>query len=531
MIFFIPAWYSKKEWRENEQVWYERRAETEFDDTVKQIQLFHRNKAYPYEVVILSYAPNLRHFLHRQGVMRARYWSCFDAIQTVRRKKASVISLYDLTWPKGIEFVYTPFAVVAFLDGEKYAQIEFGEYGNMIRVALYNNGSIVRTNVYDDRGFVSSTIVWKNGEKLYEHFLDENGKWKICHFADGHVEINPHNNRYIITDLEDKENSIEFAKSKYADLSELIEEVFNSFINTTSKEDIFCIAMSPVHTKILMNVLGNNKTILSFYKNRISLRDDSAGIELLDCANEIVADSFDTKKRIVAESDIPYQQITEISPFDSRVDFGISQQLHVQNILVPIDELGPNTFDEVIAALAKYLPGNQYARVHLFTRKVLSDGGNGIRTRIQQILEEMGLEPEWAAVENDNRNENELVDNIIKTLFIVDQCVDELSASKCLREQRIVVDLQNTPDLFIQISSISMGIPQINAFKTRYLEPGENGKICDDISKLPEILKFYLDDFNNWNKAKICSYKIGKQYTSSRLSEQWKEVIGRIEQN
>ena len=31
---------------------------------------------------------------------------------------------------ENIEFVYTPFVVVAMLKGEKYAQIEFGEDGN-----------------------------------------------------------------------------------------------------------------------------------------------------------------------------------------------------------------------------------------------------------------------------------------------------------------------------------------------------------------------------------------------------------------
>ena len=62
MLYFIPAWYQKNEWKENEQNWYMRRMHTEFDDTVKQIQLFHRSKAYPYQIMLLSYAPNFRHF-------------------------------------------------------------------------------------------------------------------------------------------------------------------------------------------------------------------------------------------------------------------------------------------------------------------------------------------------------------------------------------------------------------------------------------------------------------------------------------
>ena len=44
MEYFIPAWYQNGDWKENEQVWYRARTVTEFDDTVKQIQLFFRKK-------------------------------------------------------------------------------------------------------------------------------------------------------------------------------------------------------------------------------------------------------------------------------------------------------------------------------------------------------------------------------------------------------------------------------------------------------------------------------------------------------
>ena len=45
MLYFIPAWYKEKEWCEDEQSWRVKRAHSEFDDTVKQIQLFHRSGA------------------------------------------------------------------------------------------------------------------------------------------------------------------------------------------------------------------------------------------------------------------------------------------------------------------------------------------------------------------------------------------------------------------------------------------------------------------------------------------------------
>ena len=54
MLYFIPAWYLKNEWKENEQLWHIRRTQTETDDTVKQVQLFQRNHICGYEILLLS---------------------------------------------------------------------------------------------------------------------------------------------------------------------------------------------------------------------------------------------------------------------------------------------------------------------------------------------------------------------------------------------------------------------------------------------------------------------------------------------
>ena len=147
MLYFIPAWYHNNNWCENEQYWYVRRMQTEFDDTVKHIQLFQRSKAYPFRIMLLSFAPNFRHFLHRQSVFHAPYWSCFDAIQSVRRKKMTMFSYHNLNWPEDIEFVYSGFVALALLHGEKYARLEFGEDGNLIQVDMYKQGRLQRRNI------------------------------------------------------------------------------------------------------------------------------------------------------------------------------------------------------------------------------------------------------------------------------------------------------------------------------------------------------------------------------------------------
>ena len=182
MLHFIPAWYQENNWCENEQYWYSRRTRTEFDDTVKHIQLFHRRKPYPFQIMLLSFAPNFRHFLHRQSVFHAPYWSCFDAIQEIRRKKVMMFSFHNLNWPEHVEFIYSPYVLVAMLKGKKYAQVEFGEDGNPIQVDIYQNEMLQRRNIYDDRGFVSSTMLFEDQRPLYQDYLNDKGVWKIREF-------------------------------------------------------------------------------------------------------------------------------------------------------------------------------------------------------------------------------------------------------------------------------------------------------------------------------------------------------------
>lgn len=527
MLYFIPAWYQENKWAESEQIWYVRRMHTEFDDTVKQIQLFHRSGVYPYQVLLLSFAPNFRHFLHRQGVYHAPYWSCFDAIQCVRRKRARVLSFHDLAWPAGVEFVYTPFVIVAMLKGEKYAQIEFGEDGNPIRIDIYQDGKISRRNLYDDRGFLSGSVVYEEGQPVYQDYYMENGAWKMrCFEKDGHIEINPKYPGYLLQ-YEGGEHERQFARRTYSGIEQVIQEVFAAYVRLTAAKDIFCMAMHVQHIQMLSQVLEGKKKILSFFGERYSVRNHLQFLEAVEDADYIIVDSRGNMERLRKESMGLLRKMTDITPFDSRVDFGISQQLHVQKIMVPVDGLQEAVFRKLIRHLGEYLKENERARVHLFTRRAEWNRKQVLLEQARRALDEAGLEQGWA-MENAERGtaENNLdAEKEIPVKFYVEQCVDELAVSKCMREQRIMVDLRDSPDLYLQIMAISIGIPQIVGRKTEFVEHERNGFVLKDLEDLQNILIYYLDSLVNWNEAVVCSYELGKKYTSDELLEKWKGVI------
>lgn len=527
MLYFIPAWYQQNKWCENEQNWHARRMRTEFDDTVKQIQLFHRSGAYPFQILLLSFAPNLRHFLHRQGVFHAPYWSCFDAIQEIRRKKATTLSFHNLNWPSDIEFIYTPFVVVAMLHGEKYAQIEFGEDGNPIEIVMYQNGRIQRRNIYDDRGFVSSTIIYEDAIPHHQDYLSEKGVWKIRHFLeDGHVEINQKSNAFLLL-YEGEEYSKVFSQSTYNSLEEVLSEVLLAYLELTQRQDMFCVAMHMLHIDVLYNALKNRKSILSFFENRYDLETNKEYLDMIQEANYIITDSQENMLKLenMFGRKLPYMK--DITPFDSRVDLGISQQLTVQKILVPVDGLGDARFDVVIQALGGYLLRNSNAQIHLFTRYADYDRMRIILERTRECLAAVGLEEDWATEASiSNVAENILdTEDAVPVRFFVEQCVDELSVSKCMREQRLVVDMRTKTEIYLRIAGISIGIPQIVFQENQFVEHGKNGFVIKDMSQLSDAIHYYLDGLKNWNEALIYSVELGKNYTTKVLIDEWKEVI------
>lgn len=531
MLYFIPAWYQQNEWCENEQNWRVRRMHTEFDDTVKQVQLFHRNGVYPYQIMLLGFTPNFRHFLHRQGVYHAPYWSCFDAMQEVRRKRAMVLSFHNLNWPANVEFIYSLFAVIAFLNGEKYAQIDFGEDGNPIQIDLYESGKIRRRNIYDDRGFVSSTIIYENEKPLYQDYLMENGKWKLrCFHKDGHVEVNPKYSEYLLQ-YQGTEEIREFARLTYDSMEQIICEVLTAYLNMTDEKDIFCIAMHERHAGLLQKALERKRIILSFFADRYAIAEHIENLNLIKRADYIIADSRVNVRRIRRESGFPITNIKAITPYDSRVDLGISQQFDVQKILVPVDGIEDEVLEALIYILGKYLLTNDNARIHLFTRNAGFNRPQQLLDQVRKTLKRTGLEVGWAAEETDKNMsaDNLEIEEVVPVKFYVEQCVDELTVSQCMRKQRVLVDIRAVPELYLQIMAISVGIPQIVRVQTEFVKHGGNGLVLKKVSKLSVALNYYLNGLNNWNKAMVFSYEMGKQYTTEKLMEIWRGVIDSIE--
>lgn len=103
--------------------------------------------------------------------------------------------------------------------------------------------------------------------------------------------------------------------------------------------------------------------------------------------------------------------------------------------------------------------------------------------------------------------------------------MDELSVSKCLRLQRLIVDLRMRRDVYLRVIAISMGIPQILFHPSEFMISGQNGMLLRDLQELPEMVQYYLGELANWNHAMVCAYELGKKFDTASQVEKWKGVI------
>ncbi|MFR3960251.1 MAG: accessory Sec system glycosyltransferase Asp1 [Streptococcus salivarius] len=86
-------------------------------------------------------------------------------------------------------FVHTPFAIVVQCQHKRYAEIEFGSEGFIGMIRYYKDEQIIHEDIYDDRGFISSSLYYEGGQPSYRNYLNakESGNSVISLMACGIV--------------------------------------------------------------------------------------------------------------------------------------------------------------------------------------------------------------------------------------------------------------------------------------------------------------------------------------------------------
>ncbi|MDO4633731.1 MAG: accessory Sec system protein Asp1 [Eubacteriales bacterium] len=509
LFCFVPSWDGKEEpWKAFPLPWYDGRQRMEFDDTVNQIRLF-KNAGERVQLLLPCYMPELRRFLHREGIQDIEIYSPFDRLQRIQDQRAGVFSFRDMNWPEDLEWMYTPFQMKAFRDEKLYARVEFGRGGHMIYVDRFQDEKIDNRIYVDDRGFLSCRERYRDGKRVQRTYFTPEKIWCLVeNLENGKVTIN---------------SSIEpvCRYTEYPDMGALMTEMTEDYLQQAEESMVLITAFDQRHKELFQD--SRQKTVVSLFSKR-NQKTELSGIREMN-ADLVVTDTEYLEQYLLSEEMLSADRVMNLSPYDARVAIGKSQRIRDQKILCYVG----NTSAEVWLELAEELL--HYVNLHPHT--VLEIGMDpsemrlsvhDMRELLRFMIEERALERLCFEQENTQQIENEEKTVKEQNIFIR-ECGSEKDIIALLGDARIIIDTQAEPDLYLQIAGISAGVPMIIRTESQYVEHCRNGWVLKEHEKIDTALDYFLNGLEHWNQALVYSINKISGYTNGAIVSRWKKQL------
>lgn len=519
MYYFIPAWYgTDRIWHSTTSPWYWTKDSVEFDDTINQLRIF-QDAGIERLIIIPHYSPQLRYFLHRQDLLETDYISVFDELQGISPdKEMAPLQFEDLNWPSFTTFTYTPFQVLAFCKGEQIAKIDMGVDGNLLTITHLRNGKISYVEYVDDRGFISSAIYYKDDVPYFQEYLRTDGIWVLR-------ELIGQERPLVIVNEEFKAL---FQKDIYEEIQEVIREKMISFLgNLVANKDQVVVAAHPANLPFLREAGKGIKKVLSFYGNRHDLSTSDSLLQFaLNDVKLIITDSEKNKEAILAVMPSLQSKIHHVTSFDSRLRLGSSQERKESKIYFYV---GEHHFlsRKVLKILLEILAKNPLFEIVFVFYNASENLLLTLRSQLNKLIEELSLDEVQSASSSQEFGENQIQDDFLleerEYRYQIKNFFNENDIIKELEKTRLIIDLNEEPNLYTQIAGISAGIPQINKTKTEYVDHLKNGYVLTKVEEIEKAMNHFLKALKPWNESLIYSIEKIQEYTGQRLIEKWEK--------
>lgn len=507
MYYFVPAWYQEK----FSLPWQYISKEVEFDDTINQVRMF-KQQNLDTELIILNYMPNLASFLHRQQIFDVSSWSLFDEIQGIQQnqeKQWQPFNYKELNWPSDVAFITTPFITVAMIQHEIYAKIYFNEAGGVLWIEQFNSNQLNQKFVIDDRGFVSCVQIYQEGKHIKTTYMNMSSEIQMIHWIE--------NDSYEI--VQSAEIYHKLNQHTFTSLDLLTETILQLKMVEMNHIDTLVIATDEHHNKYFLNSEMPVKKVFSFFSERN--KNDS----LVEISNSKDIDL------IVVDSDSHFTQLdtaniqvpmTIISPYDSRLNLGASQEIKENYIWVNIDNINRELVDTLSELMSKEIRRNPDIRVLFASYTGQTEKNVEIEHLAQKLNDSLTPEKTFEEKINQLNTEEEEID-----FFTFSLVREELDIISAFSKVRLIIDLGETPHLYTQIAGISAGIPQINRLETAYVKHLENGYILNSVNDITIAIRYYLDTLKNWNIALVSAIEKIVENNSGELVNKWQKYLER----
>lgn len=512
MKHFIPAWYSDSSWWKDKAVpFYNKKLMTEFDDMISLMNMHVENNI-EITFIVLNYIPDLRTFLHRHNLFEVSYTSLFDEIQGFHHSTPKAIDYRDLDWPEKTEFVFTPYLIKCITSTLSYSNIYFNQDGYIVWIEDFENDTKKRRYLFDDRGWLSAMRTFDDkGNELEQHYMTIDGDCILIeNIRDGSISVN------------DKYKH-RFNKEKYDNMSEFVEEQLSKYVRYQFNNGDIVIAASDIrHNKIISNQVRNENLCFTIFTGRNKNLSEKE-LEFIRKGKYWLVDSQVNEYALMnyRNHHALNNQMMMITPYDTQVLPNRSSQTYETYIGLWIDGLTDTDIHQVLQIMIQYLKNNEGYRLILLTREDLMNVSIWIKEEIIAINSKF----------NDFDSESDGVQ-----LFIEEDHVDielikikhvpyEIDLIETISILRVMIDLNIEPDLYLQICSISAGIPQINISKTDYVKNRVNGYIITSKEEILSALDYFLLHLKNWNYSFAYSIKLVDEYSSFNIVQKLNRLI------
>ncbi|MGX7052143.1 accessory Sec system protein Asp1 [Leuconostoc palmae] len=525
MIYFIPSWQSMSN------------GPTDFDDIVHQLRTFQESDV-EFELIIPVYLPNIRYQLNRQGLDDIKYWSVFDELQISNSNVVGLpTKLENLKFPDNARFIYTPSCVIIYVQNKLYAKVFFSEFGFIASVTYFFQNRKIRQAVFDERSFLSSCIFFDKDENVKNvNYFDAQHNVKI--------EYNLINNQTVCF-----ENG---THQLYQNLDNLILEKIEEHIRSNSQYKTLIISASKENTYLTQLSKCVDKTLISFFDQRFNINNENDLVQYTKIANIMVVDTLFQRKRLEEklqqlglESHIT--KINEIPPFDTRLKLGESQSSPYQKIYWYLNEMDQTSIEKVAHLLVTEISERERLSILIASKEnakielVMAQMFRKIKDHFD--IDEDSLVYQTVFKKINDESENKLTNTEFSGLDETSEWKDandaittmqrlqgvlitsENDVVNGLRDTRIVLDLNSAPDVFVQLSAISVGIPQVNVTHSEYVIDKQNGLLIDEIINLKDALSYYLDDLYHWNESLVYNVALMEKYSGKQNIQRWIELI------
>lgn len=515
------------------------------NDAVVHLAQMAEEADWPLTLLFLNEAPALRQQLNANGLLRLPWWNVFDEIQGIPIDEGLPLDVSDVPLPADSDLIYDG-SNVLILQSNKIIGVIKRHGGGVWQINWLMDELGRRVDQYNDRGLLT-TRTWYTADSQIsrKEWLGISGQW-VMRQTD-HVEIGASARG-------------RFDKSDYPNVASVIGEFLHHYllkqtapanlVMTANTDTASLTPMIPATIETHFFVVAEQHQVFTDLVERATSFITETSTE---------AKQVQTRLDAVSSSNKPI--VRAIPPFSTHLNLGRSNEVASSIIFWHVNQLNVEkreiVFQQLLAQLRQEKDnqlivdadteeqnvGFQHIAVRLAAKQQNIDLDSAEFTHLQLILNgeetlaapvevktEMTEADEQAAVAGNQSLQND--DN--ETILAIQQFLGRITfqtkagyerVSQDFATARLLVDLGEKPNLYMQIAAISAGIPQINRRETGYVLAGQNGQIITRLSELPEALAYYLDSLRHWNEALVVNARLIDQYSEEHSRDLWQEVL------